>query len=95
MDFIWLFFVASFAGWVLETITAAIRQKRFMNKGLVNAPFCILYGSALVFITVFCRELDGFWLFLGATLIATLFEWMAGHLIPIQRSLLQGMEMQI
>lgn len=81
MDFIWLFFVASFAGWGLETITAAIKQKRFINRGLVNAPFCVLYGSALVFITVFCKELDGFWLFLGATLVATLFEWMAGHLI--------------
>ena len=81
MDFIWLFFATSFVGWVLETITAAIKQKRFMNRGLVNAPFCILYGSALVFITVFCRELDGFWLFLGATLVATLFEWIAGHLI--------------
>lgn len=81
MDFIWLFFIASFAGWVLETITAAIKQKRFMNRGLVNAPFCILYGSTLVFITVFSRELDGVWLFLGATLVATFFEWVAGHLI--------------
>ena len=81
MDFIWLFFIASFAGWVLETIMSAIKQKRFINRGLVNAPFCILYGSALVFITVFCGELDGFWLFLGATLVATLFEWMAGYLI--------------
>lgn len=81
MDFIWLFFVSSFAGWVLETITSAIKQKRFINRGLVNAPFCILYGSVLVFISVFCKELQGFWLFLGAALVATLFEWMAGHLI--------------
>lgn len=81
MDFIWLFFVASFVGWVLETIASAIKQKRFINRGLVNAPLCILYGSAIVFITVFCDELHGFWLFLGATLVATLFEWIAGHLI--------------
>lgn len=81
MDFLWLFFVTSLVGWIMETIAAAIKQKRFTNRGLVNAPFCILYGSTHVFITIFCRELDGFWLFLGATLIATLFEWIAGHLI--------------
>lgn len=81
MNYIWLFFVASFAGWVLETLTAAFKQKRFMNRGVVNTPLCILYGSALVFITVFSKDLDGFWLFIGATLIATVFEWSAGHLI--------------
>ena len=81
MNYIWLFFVASFAGWVLETLTAAFKQKRFMNRGVVNTPLCILYGSALVFITVFSKDLDGFCLFIGATLIATVFEWSAGHLI--------------
>lgn len=81
MNYIWLLFVASFAGWVLETTTSAIKQKRFSNRGAVNMPLCILYGFALVFITVFCKELDGFWLFVGATLVATVFEWAAGHLI--------------
>lgn len=81
MDYIWLFFVASFAGWILETVTAAIKQKRFSNRGVVNAPLCLLYGLALVFITIFSKELDGFWLFTGAALIATVFEWVAGHII--------------
>lgn len=81
MEFIWLFFSVSFCGWLLETVTSAIKQKRFANRGLVNGPFCILYGSAHVFITVFCKELDGLWLFLGAMLVATTFEWIAGHLI--------------
>ena len=40
---IWLFFCYSFLGWVLETVSSAIRQKRFVNRGLINGPFCVLY----------------------------------------------------
>lgn len=77
----WLFFGYSFVGWVLETVTAAVRQKRFVNRGMVNTPFCILYGAAAVTITILGGELRGGWFFIGATVVATLFEWIAGHLI--------------
>lgn len=46
MNFLWLFFTTSFIGWILETVTAAFQQKKFLNRGAVNAPFCVLYGSA-------------------------------------------------
>lgn len=80
-ELLWLFFCYSFAGWVLETVTAAVKQKRFVNRGLVNAPFCILYGMAAVTIIVFGSELKGLWLFVDAVIVSTLFEWTAGHLI--------------
>ena len=50
----WLFFVYSFLGWVMETVAAALKQKRFVNRGLVNAPLCVIYGIAALAITVFC-----------------------------------------
>lgn len=80
-ELLWLFFCYSFAGWVLETVLAAVRQKQFVNRGLVNAPFCILYGTAAVTIIVFAGELQGVWLFAGSVIVATLFEWISGHLI--------------
>lgn len=80
-ELLWLFFIYSFIGWILETAAAAVRHKKFVNRGLVNAPFCILYGSASVFITIFCQELGGIWLFIGSVIAATVFEWIAGHLI--------------
>ena len=43
-EWLWLFFAYSFSGWVLETVTAAVRQKRFVNRGLVNGPLCVIYG---------------------------------------------------
>jgi len=80
-ELLWLFFLYSFLGWILETITSAIKHKHFANRGLVNLPFCILYGSAAVFLSVFGRDLDGIWLYIGSVILATLFEWISGHLI--------------
>ena len=80
-ELLWLFFFYSFLGWILETVTAAVKQKRFVNRGIVNLPFCVLYGITAVFITLFCGELNGLWLFTGSAILATIFEWTAGHLI--------------
>lgn len=80
-DFLFLFLIYSFLGWVAETTFAAIKQKHFVNRGWVNLPFCMLYGITGVFICIFCAELTGFWLFAAGMLIATVFEWIAGHAI--------------
>ncbi len=80
-ELVWLFFCYSFLGWVLETLFAAFRQKRFVNRGLINGPLCVLYGTTAVIITIYLRELDGIWLFLGSMIFATVTEWVAGHLL--------------
>lgn len=80
-ELLWLFFVYSLLGWILETVVAAAKQKRFVNKGLINLPFCILYGIIGVFLTVFGAELDGIWLYLGAVIIISVFKWLAGRTI--------------
>ena len=80
-ELLWLFLLYSFLGWILETVTAAVKHKKFVNRGLVNAPFCILYGLAIIFLTIFFQELDGIWLFIGSLIVTTIFEWTAGHLI--------------
>ena len=68
-EVLWLFFVSSFLGWVLETVAAAVKQKRFVNRGLINGPFCVLYGTGIVIVMVFCQELQGIWLFIMCALI--------------------------
>lgn len=80
-EIVWLFFVYAFLGWILETVTVAAKQKRFVNRGLINGPVCVIYGIAAVLITVALQELKGFWLFLGILILATVLEWTAGHLI--------------
>ena len=46
-ELLWLFLIYSFLGWVIETVTAAVKQKTFVNRGLINAPFCVLYLSLI------------------------------------------------
>ncbi len=76
-----LFFLYSFIGWIYETVVAAVKQKRFVNKGLVNLPFCTLYGGAAIFITVFGSELQGIWLYIGSVIMITVFKWVSGRLL--------------
>ncbi|MDO5409450.1 MAG: putative ABC transporter permease [Lachnospiraceae bacterium] len=80
-ELLWLFFIYSVLGWVLETAAAAVKQKRFVNRGVVNSPLCVVYGAAAVLITVLCQELTIFWLFLGSAIYATTIEWIAGHFV--------------
>ena len=80
-ELIWLFLIYSFLGWMLETILAATEQRRFVNRGLVNGPLCTIYGVPIVILTIFGQELPLFWLFLGAMIVATVTEWISGHMI--------------
>lgn len=80
-ELIWLFLIYSFLGWMLETILAATEQRRFVNRGLINGPLCTIYGVPIVILTIFGQELPLFWLFLGAMIVATVTEWIGGHII--------------
>ena len=81
MNYCGSFFIYSFGGWVLETISATLKQRKFANRGLVNGPFCVLYGLTAIAMTVGLQELRGIWLFIFATVYATVAEWVSGHLI--------------
>lgn len=78
---LWLFFCYSFLGWLGETATAAVKQRRYVDRSLLFGPVCIIYGAAGVLISAVLRELAGNWffLFLGSVIYATVVEWIAGH----------------
>lgn len=80
-ELLWIFFCYSFLGWILETTAAAFKHKHFANKGLINGPFCIIYGFTACLVSIFFHELSGVWLFVASTIMATVVEWIAGHLI--------------
>ena len=74
-ELLWLFFAYSFLGWVLETAAAAVRQKKFVNRGVINGPLCIIYGITPVLMSVGLYEVTGLWLFLGSIIYSVSFEW--------------------
>lgn len=80
MELLWLFFVYSFLGWVIETAAAGVSQKKLVNRGYFSSPFCFAYGTAAVMMTSFFWELTDQWffLFLGCAALGTAVEWVIG-----------------
>ncbi len=68
------FLLYSFAGWFYETLLCSIRQKRFVNRGFLNGPYCPIYGwGAVLDILALGKLTNPFLLFvLGALLNCSL-----------------------
>ena len=80
-EILWLFFVYSFLGWVLETVSALSGRSSLSTGGLSTHPLCVIYGITAAVMTVFFGELHGVWLFMAGFIVSTLIEWIAGHAI--------------
>lgn len=76
-----LFLCYSFLGWVLETVVGTIKQRRIVNRGAINGPFCIIYGFSALVISFTLSELTGVWLFLFSAIYASVTEWIGGHVV--------------
>lgn len=47
-----LFFTVSIAGWCMEVFLKYVQYHRFMNRGFLIGPYCPIYGSGAVMITL-------------------------------------------
>ena len=64
-DFMWIFYIYSFAGWCAGVAANAMRRKRFINTGFLNLPLCPVYGTIGIVFSVFLPELEDHWFFLA------------------------------
>lgn len=53
--YLWIFFVFAFLGWCGEVVFAAVRERRFVNRGFLNGPLCPIYGLGVVAMDFFLR----------------------------------------
>lgn len=53
---LWFFLIYAFLGWLMETALAAVRKRRLLNRGFLNAPFSPVYGLAAVLFAIFCQS---------------------------------------
>lgn len=54
-----LFFIFSIVGWMIEVTLKFIQYHRFINRGFLIGPYCPIYGSGVVAITVCVGSLVG------------------------------------
>lgn len=82
-ELLWIFFIYSFIGWVLECAYAAFRNKAFVNRGVLGGPLCCMYGFSAVLNVVLLPELSnhGVFLFLGSSILFGACEWGSGKLL--------------
>ena len=82
-DLVWLFFLYSFAGWLLEVLQAAVKRHKFVNRGLLNLPLCPIYGTVAVSYVIFLGELKDQWFFLllGGMILSAFVELLSGKLL--------------
>ncbi len=78
--FITYLILYSFAGWVLESVSKTIEQKKFVNSGFLNGPFCPIYGFGALIMLLglnFLKE-KPILLFLAAFFLLSLWEYLVG-----------------
>lgn len=81
--YLWCFFIFAFLGWCSEVIFAAVKERRFVNRGFLNGPLCPIYGFGVVLID-FCLRPIGHSvpaLLIGSMILGSALEWLAGFLL--------------
>ena len=81
---LWLFLFYSFLGWLAETVLAALKRRRLLNRGFLSAPFSPTYGLGALLFAIFLPELreDPFFLFLLGMIWSELpvYSWSASFI---------------
>ena len=79
--YIALFFIYSFAGWLMETVRISIKEKKFVDRGFLIGPYCPIYGTGVLLITILLRKYsDDVWaMFFMSILICGILEYLTSY----------------
>lgn len=81
--YLWYFVIYSFLGWCLEVTYKSFEEKRFINRGFLNGPYCPIYGFSSVCL-IYCLSdfLDRpIRLFLVAIVLTSFIEFLTGYIL--------------
>lgn len=77
------FMVYSFAGWILESVSKTIAQRKFVNSGFLTGPFCPIYGFGALIMQLCLQFLKDqpIILFIAAFFLLSIWEYIVGILL--------------
>lgn len=83
LDWLLWFFLYSFVGWAWETALFTVQERRFVNRGFLNGPFCPIYGfGALLLLLLLENNVSNiFSLFFIAVILTTSLEYLTAVLL--------------
>ncbi len=78
-----LFFTYSFLGWLMEVINALIVEKKFINRGFLVGPYCPIYGTGVILITLLLKKYydDIIATFIFSILICGILEYLTSYIL--------------
>ncbi len=81
--YILLFFTYSFFGWVMESVGGILKVKKFVNRGFLIGPYCPVYGTGVVLISILLKDYtkDIAALFVLSTVICGLLEYVTSYIM--------------
>lgn len=82
-NYIALFFIYSFLGWVIESIGDTIKKKKFVNRGFLIGPYCPIYGVGVLLITILLAKYkNDIWIiFFMSVLICGTLEYLTSYVM--------------
>lgn len=78
-----VYMIYSFGGWLLEVTCKLIECKKFINRGFLIGPYCPIYGTGAVLMTLFLQRYinDPLVLFVMAMVICSILEYLTSYLM--------------
>ncbi|WP_054252781.1 putative ABC transporter permease [Neofamilia massiliensis] len=86
VDYIYIFFIFSVAGWLIEVTLKSIQFKKFTNRGFLVGPYCPIYGLG-AFLIVLTNNYLGTYdssaalIFLSSVFICGLVEYLVSYFL--------------
>lgn len=76
-----LYYIYSIAGWIMETVSVSIQKRKFVDRGFLIGPYCPIYGTGVVAITVLLKKYsdDVVATFFMSIIICGILEYMTSY----------------
>lgn len=78
------FFIYAIIGWAMEVTYNGIRQGKYINCGVLNGPWCPIYGFAAISILFMLGKVNTYsklFLFFASMLVASVIELVTGFIL--------------
>jgi len=80
--FLW-FMIYSFIGWFYESLLCSFEERKLVNRGFLNGPFCPVYGFGAITVILALNGMteNVFILFFSGMLLTCTVEYIAAFLL--------------
>ena len=81
--YFWIFLIYSFGGWFMESVGGIIKLKKFVNRGFLIGPYCPVYGTGVVLLSILLGkyENDLVTLFFLSMLVCGTLEYFTSYIM--------------